>query len=449
MRGYTALLVLSAIGCGQAEPPPPWDKNLAATSALYPVRRGLRIARGTIHLHSVHSHDACDNKPMPGGMPAQPCFQQLRDALCATHQDYAMLTDHDDFMADAQWSDLFVPVAGDQPVMKNGVQIASQVVCADGSRVLLTAGGENDLMPVGMERHVSDDIQMRHDIMNGTDLASVAAMRAAGAALMIAHGESHPIEQFRELSPEATEVYNLHANLDPKIRTLMGLDPLSAIAGLTQFLPGKEDAPIPDLALLGFVEDNAFELSRVDTLLAEGKHITGTFGADSHQNVLPSPLTDGDRGDSHRRVLRWFANHLLVPEVTPDAIKAALVGGRAYGVFHLLGDPIDFDFRAEEGARVAEMGDQVPVGATLVIDPPRVPAGAEVTVRLLRVTSGGPVEVAAGDAITSLRYTATEAGAYRAEVHITPNHLTGYMGNRQAKLLHRFLWIFANAIYVR
>ena len=97
-------------------PPPPWvwERGLPATSTLYPVRRGLRDVRGIIHLHSVSSHDACDGNPRPKNMRAMPCYTDLRDGLCGTRQDYAMLTDHDDNMADQDWEELFTPMDGDE-----------------------------------------------------------------------------------------------------------------------------------------------------------------------------------------------------------------------------------------------------------------------------------------------------------------------------------------------
>ena len=56
----------------------------------------------------------------------------------------------------------------------------------------------------------------------------------------------------------------------------------------------------------------------------------GTAGTDAHQNVLPILLRDGERGDSYRRMLRWFSNMVLVEsgEPTPATAQAALEAGR-------------------------------------------------------------------------------------------------------------------------
>ena len=133
-----------------------------------------------------------------------------------------------------------------------------------------------------------------------------------------------------------------------------------------------------------------------------------------------------------------------------DAIRRA----RGYGVFHILGDPVGFDFRAEQGGAVFEMGDEVKPGATLVVEAPKVPSlagqpASTVQVRLLYVAPGGkPVEVATSDGSAPINHTA-QAGAYRVEVYLTPGHLSGYMGSKQTQLLKKHLWVFANPIYVR
>ena len=136
-----ALSAAGALALAACSPAIAAERTFDAPAAQRQAKegRGLKTARGTIHLHSVRSHDACDGMPLPGGMPSQPCYQHLRDALCITHQDYAMLTDHDDSMADTAWADLFIPGPGDEPIMKGGMQVASRVSCADGHRVVVTA----------------------------------------------------------------------------------------------------------------------------------------------------------------------------------------------------------------------------------------------------------------------------------------------------------------------
>ena len=152
-------------------PPPPritWQKTQVATDRVdLPARkRGLRAVRGIIHLHSVYSHDACDGNPQPLGQPSAPCLRNLRKGLCATRQDFAMLTDHATHMGEAPWDKLFLtdPAAGDQTIREGGELVGGRMRCPDeaeqpGSHeVVITVGGENDLMPVGLHRHLGDTV---------------------------------------------------------------------------------------------------------------------------------------------------------------------------------------------------------------------------------------------------------------------------------------------------
>lgn len=41
----------------------------------------------------------------------------------------------------------------------------------------------------------------------------------------------------------------------------------------------------------------------------------------------------GERLDSYRRILKFASNHILVSEITPDAIKSAMQAGRGWVVF--------------------------------------------------------------------------------------------------------------------
>src|SRR5690606_23661334 len=113
-------------------------------------------------------------------------------------------------------------------------------------------------------------------------------------------------------------------------------------------------------------------------------------------------LPDGERIDSYRRMMMWMSNHLLV---RPDAggawddraLKEALSGGRLYGAFEVLGYPEGFDFHAEAGVAIGEMGDELALGAgpvELVVRQPRVRAldpqlpAPELTLRILVAEEG-------------------------------------------------------------
>ena len=56
--------------------PPKWQRGTPDASKLT-VIRGLRVARGIIHAHSLHSHDACDGQPQINGKPNDPPALQV------------------------------------------------------------------------------------------------------------------------------------------------------------------------------------------------------------------------------------------------------------------------------------------------------------------------------------------------------------------------------------
>jgi hypothetical protein len=183
------------------------------------------------------------------------------------------------------------------------------------------------------------------------------------------------------------------------------------------------------------------------------------MGTDSHRNTLPQIFPDGERGDSFRRMMIWFSNHLLVtPEVdgtfTDQRLKQALAAGRLYGAFEMFGYPLGFDYHAVEGAEVREMGSEASLanGPRLEVKMPRVknldpevepPA---LTARILRAKEGGWDIVASGS--SDLSFAVETPGAYRAEVRIAPKHLRHYLGSYAGLADGDFVWIYSNAIYV-
>jgi hypothetical protein len=300
------------------------------------------------------------------GVPNEPCLQDLRAAVCIDKIDFAALTDHDDTMADEDFTTLFSMRAGDVAITNaGGEQIASRLTCDDGHEVVFTVGGENELMPIMLERHVAGDVQQRHDTYNGMDAAAVQAYRDAGGLAWVAHTESKTLDELHLTTPDGIEVYNLHANIDPKIRPMyLGLDAGGAIEAAAQFADTNPGHPEPDLALLSFLTPNQPAIDKWNTLLGEGVHIATTAGSDAHENAIPIMLADGERGDSYRRVLRWFSNIVRVADFRdPLAVKAALKAGRVFAVFEMFGTPDGFDVVATAGATNFELGDTVPIAA--------------------------------------------------------------------------------------
>ena len=461
MRRLLYLFSLAACGSSSATPPaapPAWDKALPEASVMGPWR-GYTAARGIVHLHSVYSHDACDGMPRASnGVPNEPCLADLRAALCTTKIDYAALTDHDASMADEEFPALFSPRTGDAAVVVDGDQVASRMTCPDGHQVLISVGGENDLMPIMLHHHVPGTVAERHAIYNGVDAASMQAFRDAGGLDWIAHTEQHDLAQLRDLKPDGLEVYNLHANLDPSIReTYLGLDPAGAITAAANFADTTEGHPEPDLALLGFLSPSAPAIERWDQLLGDGLRMTVTAGSDAHQNALPIILADGERGDSYRRVLRWFGNIALVTDPhDPVQIEAALAHGRAFSVFEMFGTPSGFDVRAvTTSGTTYELGDELTEAATLTVTVPAI-RGLDpslpvpvITAKLMRVDASGTTVLATGTTGT-VTAPMDRLGAYRVEVSIVPHHLGPYLGDLGTDLADVELpWIYANPIYRR
>ncbi|HEX5060746.1 MAG TPA: hypothetical protein VFV99_15360, partial [Kofleriaceae bacterium] len=412
-------------------------------------------ARGIVHLHSPYSHDACDGMPRDAtGAPNEPCLEHLRAALCTEQIDFAALTDHDDTMADEEFTTLFSMRGTDTPVMSGSNQIASRIHCDDGHEVLITIGGENDLMPIMLDHHVAGTVQERHDIYNGTSATAIQAMRDAGALIWVAHTEQHPTDELRTVAPNGVELYNLHANIDPKIRAdFLGLDGYGAITNAVEFADTNEGGPEPDLALLSFLTPNLPGITHWNELLAEGKHIPATAGSDAHENALPVILADGERGDSYRRVLRWFSNIVLVNDPKDiTQIEAALAKGRLFSVFEIMGTPDGFDVVATGGG---ELGDTVTFNAThlLVKVPtvrgldPTLPA-PEIKATVIRCSAGAVTTVASGSG-PELDVELPGPGAYRVEVSIVPRHLGPYLRDLGTAWADQELpWIYTSAIYV-
>ena len=434
-------------------PLPPWPSRLPPTTNL-PTVRGYVTARTTLHVHSPLSHDACDGNGWVDGALADPvCLEHFRAALCALSLDAAMLTDHSPHLDEVAFEDGLWMQGDDAPVQDDGgAVIGSSMACPDGHRVLLTVGSENALMPVGLTSHpgaTREEWTANYEL-GGAEGA--AALRAAGALVWQAHTEQQSLETLGAIGLDGLEIYNLHANVGPDIREeFLGLDPFGYAPALFDFTMGRLNLP-PDLALLAFLLENQPSLDRWDALLAEGHRITGSGGCDAHENALPMLLTDGERGDSYRRMMFFIENHLRVTERTPEGIDEALAAGRVFVVFEIFGTPVGVDFFAEDGSGVFEMGDDAPLGSTVTLVRPSLPEGwpadppPTLSMRIVRSTSEGAVEVASGDGET-LSFVADVPGPYRAEIRMVPEHAAPYLAARPA-LVREVPWVYSNPIFV-
>ncbi len=431
-------------------PPGPYvvEKSQVVTSELG-TRRGYRVARGIIHAHAVHSHDACDGEPEVDGQPNEPCLQDFRDAICITKQDFVFMTDHEELASEKDFDTLLMIRGDDETMSENNIVIANQMACDDGFRPLLMPGGEFGTMPVGMTRHIDGTIAERTAIYEQETPEAVAALKDVGAVVLQAHAESRSLDELRDLNLDGFEVYQLHANVDPTIRQeFLGLSGAGWAENAGPFIRRQAT---PDLVFLSFFSANQPSLSRFDTLVSEGQKLVGTGGTDCHQNVANLDLGDGERMDSYRRMMRWFSNHLLVPEVTPTNLKEALRDGRLYIAFEVLGTPQGFDYRAEAAGETAEIGGTVRLSdsPTLYLDKPTVHAYGAVptTQKILKIEATGAVVVATGE--DALEFRPSETGAYRAVVEIQPTHLTDALGPDAQEFAERtYEWVWANPIYV-
>ena len=419
--------------------------------------RGLRVARGVVHAHSLHSHDACDGKPTIDGKPNEPCLADMRAGLCETKIDFIMMSEHTSSMALTAFEKLLLLRAGDEAVLKNGAKVANRIKCKAGPfRPLLLMGAELDRsMPVGLERHVSTPGPDLKKLYSGKETSLDAKLKAAGAVLLQAHTESKPLADLKAHALDGIEVYNLHANLDPKIRKLMGLEPLGYLNDTAPFMGKDAAGPEPDLAFVAFFAESKIAMDSWTALLAL-RPTSGVLGTDAHQNVLNLKMRDDERMDSYRRMFRWFSNHARVKAVTFDAVKEAIKLGRGYMVFEVIGTPDGFDFHARAGNTTVEMGGTLKLTDTplLRVTAPTVyglssaAKAPALETRLIHVDAAGKSTVVTKGS-GSLVANATAAGAYRVEVHITPHHLRPFFGKTPDTYIKQMVWIYSNPIYLK
>ncbi len=452
-----AVLCLVALACGKLRPEPtppppaPWTPGLSLRLDRTSSARGLLDLRGLIHAHSIYSHDACDGAPEDGGVYDQSCLQDFRRDFCRAQHDFAFLTDHAGSFARNEFPDvlLFRPDAGDALVTHGAGPTANWLACPEGPAPLVMAGTETGTMPVGLESHAAD-----RDVYGHVDAPTLDTLHAQGAVALVAHTEGWTVEQLTSLPLDGFEMFNLHRNAFQNAGVLAEL-----VLGHVE-KGDFEGMPQPDAFFTALnLEDDTYR-ARWGTVLARGAHRVTTMGTDCHRNSFPQLLQDGERIDSYRRMMMAFSNHLLV---TPQAdghwddrdLKAALKGGRLYGVFEFLGYAQGFDFVAREAGQVREMGATVSLarGVTLEATVPSVlrldPAAEapKVVLQLLRAREDG-WDLVASTTTGPLAITPTEPGAYRVEVRMTPLHLKGVVGTRQQYARVERPWVYSNAIYV-
>ena len=432
----------------------PWSAGLQPLATDVAAIRNWQPRRAIMHLHSPWSHDACDGEPLIDGSPDPTCLDDLRTALCLTNVDVAYLSDHPAHASEQPYTALFHLQDGDEPVMFEDKMIATRISCSDGNSVLWRAGIEDELMPLGLKSHtVMGDPVASHELYNQATTEAVLSHQGAGAFVSIAHTEGKPLTELQHLVDgglQGVEIFNLHAMFDPtKRREDLGLDPLGWATDIAPFT-SPDGSGEPDLFFLAVLQEQTTSLEKWDSLQNNGD-VVGFAGTDAHQNVLPISLRDGERGDSYRRMLRWFSNHLLVDATetkpSPAHYDEALTSGRMYTAFEILGTPTELDFhvRSAEGG-ITEMG-ETGEGNTLVVQCPRLSSSSP--------TNGDTPEIVAtifrnGEewATGCGEYPLTQPGTYRLRIEIKPHHLKEFLGDEPDIWLHFYPWVYTNPIRV-
>ena len=424
----------------------PW---LVVETKDLPKVRDWRLYRGIVHSHSPYSHDACDDDPFPDGSRNEPCFEDVRRGMCQTAQDFVFLSDHKDLYADHEYPDVLLYAEGDSLIERNGEPVANRVACEGGRQVVVSAGTESEMMPIGLEHHVGSTPEERKAWYSRADAEAITAFHDAGALAFLQHTEGWDIETILDLPIDGIEIYNMHQNL----MTNMG-----AAFGLILLLEATpEVVPEMELAIAAVFRENDVDITKWAQTVAV-KPVSCILATDVHQNALKGESPDGERIDSFRRLMHWFSNYVLIdPKIVADdaTFKEAIGKGRMYGAFDYLGYPAGFDFYARAADdTVYEMGQQIPAadGITLHVSKPAVyhvnPDGEqpEIRVILLKAEGDGWVEVASGS--DDITHSIQSAGVYRAEVRMKPYHLRQWLGSEPEQYLNEVIWIYSNPIYV-
>jgi hypothetical protein len=135
--------------------------------------------------------------------------------------------------------------------------------------------------------------------------------------------------------------------------------------------------------------------------------------------------------DPYYRSFHNMSTHILAPELTEPAIRAALQAGKAYVSQDWMCDPTGFRFTllSHTNQPVAIMGDEVRFAS----DPSRLSAHFPLECHIRLLKSGQPIAEAQSDHI---EHTVTTPGVYRVEAWLKLD------GEERP-------WIYSNPIYIR
>jgi hypothetical protein len=375
-------------------------QNLRSKAEPVPALTSWKEYRGVLHSHSALSHDS----EVP--------FETILGVLQSAGIDFICLSDHcvdgrADF--DAQWrgfkeGKLFIP--GYE--MKEGFMVfgaASGVVLSNQTEATL------------LTRQVAE----------------------SGGLLFYAHSE----EKRRWDCPELNgmEIYNIHTDFKRRRHALLHLLP-DLIVNHQRF---------PEQVFRSLFVRPADLLQRWDEL-NQTRHITGIAANDCHQNTgvrgiylgndrlriedtspevlkefelnwftrplvraLFGPLETGRRLfhvqlDPYERMARFVNTHLLMHELSEQAVLEALKAGRAFIGFDSLANSTGFQWVAEREGRVVVMGEQESWSKTT-----KLRAASPLPCRFTVVRDGRPVHQASG---RQMEWAPPSPGKYRVEAEL-------------------------------
>lgn len=424
--------------------------------------RTFHFKRAVTHFHSPFSFDACDDKGIVDKQINWNCVNDVREAVCMDHEDVVFATDHPNNMARYPFEMLLLHEAQDEWILsRRGEKVGNRIRCPDGFLADWYPGIETMLLAWGLERHSSDNLDERISLYNGEDLRTRYELEGkTGALIGIPHTESRKIEYLEKFRPQAIEIYNLHAALDPRINEkYLHQSVWNRALVFARYLLDPWNTLDANFIFVEFYQISPVYFEKWDDLLSKGILATATAGADSHQTIFKQKMSDGERLDHHRRIIRFFSNWLLTEKDDETSLKDAIVKGRNYVVMEAFGTPEGLDFHAEnqQGKVIAEMGDQIfNKPASLVFHVPSLYPTLEYTndpkpeiwAEIILVDEAGKeTSVQKSTEGQNIILKDPRSGHYRVHVWIKPHHLKSHLYTKRLSD-QNFLWVISNPIHI-
>jgi hypothetical protein len=295
---------------------------------------------------------------------------------------------------------------------------------------------------------------------DGTPQEFADVVRRQDGLVFLSHLEERMDWEIRGLT--GTEIYNTHADFKDEKKLIAAMrNPLWLLQTAELFRKYPQEV---FSALLDYPADY---LKRWDQLCEKTPH-TGIAANDAHQNVgLAVRLLDGGKArvedalgkklleadvalipplaalakdkkagdtffelrlDHYENSLRHVGTHLLMKELSEQAVWEALTAGRAFVAFDWLADATGFDFACVAAERRHEMGSRLAFMPGLTLR-----AKAPLPVRWKVLRNGKVISESKG---RTLEVAVREAGNYRAEAWL---HVAG----------EDVIWILSNPVYIR